>query len=102
MKTGGTWQFTMHGPDGTDYPNRITYLVIEPPKRLVFDHGDDKRARVFQNTVTFEEQGKKTLLTMRAVFDTAAERDKVCADVSAVEGGKQTLARLAEFLPKLH
>ena len=102
MKVGGTWRFTMHGPDGTDYPNRITYLVIEPAKRLVFDHGDDQRERVFQNTVTFEEQGKKTLLTMRAVFDTAAERNEVIEKYGALEGGKQTLARLAEFLPQLH
>jgi uncharacterized protein YndB with AHSA1/START domain len=102
MKVGGTWRFTMHGPDGTDYPNLTTFLVVEPPKRLVYDHGEnDERPRMFQTTVTFEQQGKQTLLTLRALFDTAAERDRVCAEVGAIEGGKQTLARLAEFLPKM-
>ena len=25
-KPGGVWRFVMHGPDGRDYQNKITYL----------------------------------------------------------------------------
>ena len=51
---------------------------IAEPERLVYTHGDDSegKGREFQTTVTFEEQQGKTLLTMRAVFATAAERDR--------------------------
>jgi hypothetical protein len=35
---------------------------------------------------------------MRLVFDTPAERDRVVNEYGAVEGGKQTLQRLAEYL----
>jgi uncharacterized protein YndB with AHSA1/START domain len=26
LRAGGTWRYTMHGPDGVDYPNVATYL----------------------------------------------------------------------------
>jgi uncharacterized protein YndB with AHSA1/START domain len=25
VRPGGVWRFVMHGPDGTDYPNKIVY-----------------------------------------------------------------------------
>ncbi len=49
-------------------------------------------------TVTFEDHGGKTKLTMMMLFPSAAERDRVAEKYGAVEGAKQTLARLAEHL----
>ena len=102
VRPGGLWRFVMHGPDGTDYPNKIVYEEIVEPERLVYAHGDDSegKGREFQMTVTFEEHNGKTLLTMRAVFATAAERDRVVEEVGAIEGAKQTLGRLAEYVAK--
>jgi Activator of Hsp90 ATPase homolog 1-like protein len=51
--------------------------------------------------VTFEEQGGKTKLTMRMLFETAAEHDRVVKRFGAVEGARQTLARLQEYLAKM-
>ena len=34
----GMWQFTMHGPDGKDYPNTCVFKRIEGPAYLEFDH----------------------------------------------------------------
>ena len=49
LRPGGVWRFTMHGPDGVDYPNVTRYLVVEPPKRLVYDHGgSDEMVSLFQ------------------------------------------------------
>jgi uncharacterized protein YndB with AHSA1/START domain len=101
FRPGGVWRFVMHGPDGVDYPNKITYLEIEPPARLVYDHsGDDDFPPHFRTTVTFVERGGKTALTMTAVFPSAAARELVVEKYGAIEGGKQTLARLAEYLEK--
>jgi uncharacterized protein YndB with AHSA1/START domain len=99
-RPGGVWRFVMHGPDGRDYQNRITYDEIVKPERLVYHHGgaDDVEPVQFHVTVTFEDVGGKTKLTMRAVFPSAAERDRVVKDYGAAEGAKQTLARLAEYL----
>src|SRR4051812_20636889 len=35
---GGVWRFTMHGPDGVDYKNRIIFVEIVKPERLVYSH----------------------------------------------------------------
>jgi uncharacterized protein YndB with AHSA1/START domain len=96
---GGVWRFIMHGPDGTDYPNKITYLEVAKPDRLVYSHGDDTEnaAAPFQVTVTFEEIGNKTKLTMTMVFASADVRKEI-ENYGAAEGNKQTLDRLAEYV----
>jgi uncharacterized protein YndB with AHSA1/START domain len=95
VRPGGHWRFIMHGPDGTDYLNENQYLEIVKPERLVYLHG---RVPKFQATVTFENDNGKTRLTMRTKFATVEERDFVVKTYRAIEGGNQTLARLAEFL----
>jgi len=39
IRPGGEWRFVMHGPDGTDYENIITFLEVEAPTRLVYKQG---------------------------------------------------------------
>lgn len=103
VRPGGSWRFVMHGPDGRDYQNRITYREVVPPERLVYTHGgniDQDEPVGFHVTVTFEDVGGKTRLTMRSVFPTAEERDRVVRDFGAVEGGKQTLERFGAQLER--
>ena len=56
---GGVWRFVMHGPDGRDYENRITFDEIVKPERIRYHHGggDDVEPVQFRTTVTFEELG---------------------------------------------
>src|SRR5215471_614497 len=84
VKPGGTWRFVMHGPDGRDYQNKITYLEVKKPERLVYKHGDAENGAAeglepvnFEVTVTFEAQGDRTRLTMRSVFPSAKAREFV-------------------------
>ncbi len=90
----------MHGPDGRDYQNKITYHEVVKPERIVYSHGGGEEVEPvqFRTTVTFEAEGDKTRLTMRGVFPTAAERDRVAREYGAVEGAYQTLERLVEQL----
>jgi uncharacterized protein YndB with AHSA1/START domain len=46
---GGRWDHVMHGPDGTDYPNRSVFAVLEPGLRVVIEHVN---APLFTLTVT--------------------------------------------------
>jgi uncharacterized protein YndB with AHSA1/START domain len=101
LRPGGVWLFDMHGPDGVDYPNKITYLEIVKPERLVYDHHDKGTPGYFQTTVTFAEQGDKTRLTMRMLFQSKAERETVVKTYNAIEGANQTLERLGEQLEKM-
>lgn len=100
MKPGGVWRFVMHGPDGTDYQNKITFLEVVRPERLVYEHRGDKDGEPvhFRTTVTFEEQGKKTCLTMRMTFPSADARDYTVKTYGALEGLDQTLDRLREYV----
>jgi uncharacterized protein YndB with AHSA1/START domain len=96
VRPGGLWRFTMHGPDGIDYRNRIMYVEIAEPERLIYDHVSGPR---FQAIVTFaDETGGRTRLTVRMIFGSAAERDRVAEKFGAVEGLSQTLERLGEHL----
>jgi uncharacterized protein YndB with AHSA1/START domain len=102
VRPGGVWRFVMHGPDGTDYQNQITYLEIVKPERLVYKHGggEDVEPVNFETTVTFEEQGGKTRLTMRALFPSAEAREHVVKKYGAIEGASQTMDRLEQHLAK--
>jgi uncharacterized protein YndB with AHSA1/START domain len=99
VRPGGVWRHTMHGPDGTDYPNYIVYSEVVRPERLAWQHGTAEGEPVlFHATVTFDEVDGGTRVTLRSVFATAAARDLVVKEHGAVEGAQDTLARLAEFI----
>ena len=101
VKPGGVWRYCMHGPDGADYQNKVTYVEVDDPERIVYDHdgGDDDVDPVrFRATVTFEDLGGKTRLTKRMVFPTAEARDQTVEKYGAAEGLGQTLDRLKEYV----
>ena len=98
VRTGGAWNLVMHGPDGRDYGNKIIYVEVVKPERLVFDHVSDPFHRT---TVTFWEEGGKTRLEFRMVFPTIEVRDRVAKEYGAVEGLAQNLDRLADYLGKM-
>ena len=72
LRVGGTWRYTMHGPDGVDYPNVTTYLVVEPHRKLVYDHGGtDDRPPLFRVSVTFSESNGQTTMEMISTLPSA-------------------------------
>lgn len=91
-----------HGPDGVDYKNKVVYIEIVKPERIVYSHSraEEGDPGQFQVTATFTEEGGKTTLTMRMLFESVAEREKM-KEFGAIEGGNQTLERLAEYLAKM-
>lgn len=71
LRPGGMWRFTMHGPDGTNYPNESVFVQIEAPELIIFDHLSQPQ---FQIVATFEElQEAKTRLTFRMIFKSAEQ-----------------------------
>jgi uncharacterized protein YndB with AHSA1/START domain len=94
VRPGGAWRIVMRFPDGTDYPLKGVYRQVVAPERLVMsmdlsEHPDAWHDRVNPNrdrskgrsalnplcTVTFEEEGGKTKLTIAMSFATASLRD---------------------------
>lgn len=42
FRVGGEWVFVMHGPDGTDYREWISWTEIAPPERIALLHGESR------------------------------------------------------------
>lgn len=105
VRSGGIWKHVMHGPDGTHYPNQSTFREVVKPERIVYSHGGKREGgpgTSFVATWTFEAvAAKKTKLTIRMVFPSPDARALVVREFGAIEGAKETLARLAEYLPHI-
>lgn len=98
-RVGGHWRFDMNAPDGTVFDNRIVFLEISPPERIVFEHGHDKDndPTRFRVTVTFESQANgKTVVTLRQLHPTVEQR-RAGIGFGAVELGYQTLDKLDRY-----
>jgi len=98
VRTGGSWTFIMHGPDGVDHQGKTKYLEVEKYSRMVYDHGgNDDRPPLFRVTVEFTESAGKTRMDMVMALSTpeAAEETKKFIKKA---GGDSTWDRLAEYL----
>ena len=104
VRPGGARLDVMHGPDGTDYPGKSVFTEVVKPEHIAFSHGGGRkgaRGVRFESTWTFDAiDDGTTRVTIRMVFPMADDRDRVAKEYRAVEGGEQTLARLAGHLAK--
>src|SRR6266540_2544879 len=99
---GGEWDFVMHGPDGTDYQEFITWTEIAPPERIALLHGESRGdPNAFESVLTFEPDGAATRIEMRTVFPTKELRDEAVEKYHAIEGGQQTLSNLAAYVTEI-
>lgn len=97
FRVGGLWLHTMTHISGTRYPNHSIFKEIKYPSKIVYDHGDGERIW-FEATVTFEETGDGTIVTIRQLFPSKASRDEVVEKSGAIEGGKQHLNKLEIYI----
>jgi len=101
VRAGGVWRHVMHGPDGVDYPNESIFTDVVPYERLAYRLTGGRKggpAVKIEKITTFDEEAGGTRVTMRMVFASAEARDQNVRDYGSIEGGKQTLERLAEHL----
>ncbi len=101
FSVGGLWHYTMHGPDGKDWPNWIRYTEITPPARIAYDHGGERGEPAhFRGLILLEDEGGKTRVSLILIFETVEARDATL-EFGAVEGGRQTLAKLDAYASRL-
>lgn len=100
LRVGGVWDYVLHGPDGTDYPNRAVFEEIVPLKRLVFfnrgGHVADQHL-TSRMTVSFDARDGVTLVELRMQFETAEAHERARMR-GAEQGGRDSFERLAELL----
>jgi uncharacterized protein YndB with AHSA1/START domain len=65
VRSGGRWLYTMHGPDGRDYPKRIVYTQVVPQQLLAWAHdASSEGPPLFHARVQFQALGEHTLLIL--------------------------------------
>ncbi|MFE2138840.1 SRPBCC domain-containing protein, partial [Streptomyces sp. NPDC059466] len=102
FRVGGAWDFVMHGPDGTDYQEWISWTEIAPPSRIALLHGESHGdPNAFESTLTFTPDGEATRIEMRTVFPTKELRDEAVEKYHAIEGGRQTMDNLAAYVAEI-
>jgi len=99
VKEGGEFNFIMHGPDGTDYPNKIVFNKLVKPELITYSHIS---APKFDVTVTFKKYGDKTKVKIVMLFNSAEDYDVAVNIHGAKEGLKQHVGRLKNFVEKMN
>ena len=95
FRPGGAWIFTMHGPNGANYPNQSEFAEIVPNQRLVIRH---TCAPYFTLSITLTPREGKTLLDWNQCFDSAEVRANVARIV--IPSNEQNLDRLEAELTR--
>jgi uncharacterized protein YndB with AHSA1/START domain len=92
----------MHGPDGTDYPNRIVFRTIEPKTRIVYENGWDLPGAPLDFTVvvTFAAEGAGTRLILHMTFANDAAMQTAVERYGVLSGGVETFERIAGYLER--
>jgi len=68
FKNGGIWNFLMHAPNGSTYPNKCIFKDIQNNKKIVIEHVVQP---YFTLTVDLEIEGRNTKLIWTQQFDDA-------------------------------
>jgi uncharacterized protein YndB with AHSA1/START domain len=98
VQPGKIWEFIMHGM-GQDWDNKIEYVEVKKPSLLSYKHSGERSDDYnFTVTISFEEVEGKTLLTMKSIFKSKEIIEELNRQVNAIEGGKQTLNRLENYI----
>lgn len=98
VRVGGTWVYTMHGPDGVDYPNITLFHEVEKYSRLVYDHGaSEGKPPLFRVSVDFIDLNGKTKMDMTMSLATPEAAKEIKKFIKSA-GGDSTWDRLAEYL----
>jgi len=96
VRTGGSYrlEFGKDAQDSWAFFGR--YLEVEPPTRLVWTNEENENDAI--STVTFEDQGGKTLLTFSEVYPT---REALAEGQGGLDATPEQFAQLDEVLSQL-
>ena len=100
VEPGKILDSVMHGW-GQDFDNKIEYVEVIKPSLLSYKHFGKSEDYNFTVLILFEEVEEKTLLTMKSIFKSKAIIEELNRKVNAIEGAKQNLNRLENYLKTL-
>jgi len=95
VKEGGIWDFTMHGPDGTDFVNFYYYLEVKPFEKIVMEHRQHPK---FTIIIQLFPDGDSTKVVWQNVFDSVPTMEETIRAFKADVGLVQNMERLSQYL----
>lgn len=97
FRVGGGYRFVVSGPRG-EHGFRGDFLEIAPTERIVQTfEWEGLPGHISRETVSLEEQGGQTTMTILCVFDTPEDRDGMLAS-GMEDGAGESYNRLEELL----
>jgi uncharacterized protein YndB with AHSA1/START domain len=90
FKNGGRWSFTMHGPDGRNYPNENVFAEVEAPVKVVIQHSSEPKYRL---TITLEPSAEGAFVFWTQVFESSEVARRI--EHIVVPANEQNLERLS-------
>jgi uncharacterized protein YndB with AHSA1/START domain len=103
FQPGGVFAVCMRLPDGQDHRVMGSYVEISPPDRLVFTVGvtvGDSKRFTAHTTVTFEDEGAGTRMTVHQAYD-IHDQTFLFAVEGALEGWRTTLDKLEQEVARI-
>ena len=97
-RSGGSWRFINRELGGAEYGFHGVFHDVVAPERITWTFEfEGMPGHVSLETVTFEDDGDSTLITMHSVFESVVDRDAMIS--SGMEGGlAESMERLEELL----
>jgi uncharacterized protein YndB with AHSA1/START domain len=102
FRVGGRYRFAMKGPDGELMtPFGGEYLEIVPDRKIAYSNTmEHPGAETMIVTVTFDEQGPRTVLTIHTLFASIAQL-KTHVRMGYEQGVASGLAQLADVVSSM-
>ncbi|MGB0176231.1 MAG: SRPBCC domain-containing protein, partial [Owenweeksia sp.] len=97
--TGGRYELTMQGPDGTIYPNRYTYTEVIEHKLIAYKH---EHGPHFTAHIEFEDLGGQTKITWTMLFRNREEFIHTIKTFKADKGLEQNAEKLETYLKTMN
>ncbi len=92
LRPGGRWCMTLHGPDGSDYPNEYRLLRFEADRLMELDHPSDDHHFILR--IELVQQGPDTVVLWQQTFDTIEAYQRLAGFLA--QANEQVLERLSE------
>lgn len=100
-RPGGRWRFVERDPDGNEFAFRGQFRELDPPARLVQTfEWEGLPGHISVETMTLEDLGSRTRITVRSLFDTVEDRDGMLEN-GMETGAAESYDRLERYVQSL-
>jgi uncharacterized protein YndB with AHSA1/START domain len=98
VKPGGIWRIINRDAQGNEFAFHGVYHEVSKPARLVYTFEyEGMPGHVILGIVTFEDEGGRTKVTGKSVFETVEDRDAMLRS-GMEDGAAETMDRLSDLV----